>query len=264
MLVSFWAMDNGQSASTTNMLAMSLALSLKYKLKTLVTHTKYGETRLENSLLKDLDTYTESAISGYGLGPLIRLQKNGLLNSENYTNYTIPLIRDMRYDLLIGAENQHLELGELESYEKTLLNVLELAGANYDMVFVDVSSGEENRLSKKLLDMSDIIVANMNQSTYSIDRVVNSKLLDGRENVLYCLGRYEDKIKASRKNIERRYKLKNLLTVPYNPMLIDVINNGSILEYFGRNIIEDKKIKSEFFKTILQSAEIIEKFKYNR
>ncbi len=258
MLVSFWSIHHGQSATTTNMLSLSLALSLNTRNRVLVTHTQYGETRLEDSLVRDLDIYKESIISGYGMNPIIRLQKNGLLNTENLPDYTIPLIDNNRYDLLIGTDKHNLEDDELIAYEETLLNVLVISMKIYDYVFVDIASGQNNRLSKKVLEISDVVVVNTSQNTYSVEKHLESTILPTDKKTLYCIGKYEDRIKTSKKNLTRTYKLKNVLTVPYNPVLIDVINRGDMLDYFGRNIVQHKKNKSEFFSDVLKSANNLE------
>ncbi len=258
MLISFWSIHHGQAATTTNMLSISLALSLSSNSKVLVSHTQYGETRLEDSLVSDVKIYKDSVISGYGIEQLIRLQKNGLLHTDNFSDYTIPLLKNNRYDLLIGTDQHHLEEEELLIYEETLLNVLSLSMSTYDYVFVDIASGTQNKLSQKILDMSDVVVINTSQNTYSIEKLIQSDIVQKDKKTMYCIGKYEDSIKTSKKNLIRKYRFNNIITVPYSPILIDIINRGEMLDYFGRNISLSKKSKSPFFSEVLKSAEKLE------
>lgn len=256
MLVSFWSTHHGQSGVTTNMISLSLALSLSKNLKILASHSQFGESSLERTLLSDTEKYLSGTLSNYGLEPVLRLEKNGLLSADNFSDYTIPLLKNNRYDLLIGTRKQNLSQTEISSYEETMLNVFKLAKHKYDFTFVDLAGGLMNNLSKKALLLSDIVVVNINQNHYSLEKLRDAEILkEVKGKIIYCLGRYDSGIKSNARNISRKYRLKNIITVPYSPRLIDVINRGEIVEYFGRNIIDKKKNENLFFKELLKSVE---------
>ncbi len=260
MLVSFWSSHHGQTGATTNLIVLSLAIALNEKAKILVCHSQYGETQLEKALVSDIDSYMEDTLCNYGLEPVVRLTKNGLLNTENLSDYTIPLLKNNGYDLLAGVRRKIEGSQEQSVYENSLLKTLELANKKYDYVFVDIASGFINDLSKKIIDISDVVVININQNKYVLESVMQSNLINEiAEKSIYCIGRYDKKIKATIKNINRKYKIKNTIYVPYSSQIIDLINRGEILELFGRNILENKKSKSDFFIDLLQSAEALVK-----
>ncbi len=260
MLVSFWSSHHGQTGASTNLIVLSLAIALSEKAKVLVSHSQYGETQLERALVSDIDTYMEDTLCNYGLEPVVRLTKNGLLSIENLSDYTIPLLKNNGYDLLAGVRKKIDGKQEKTVYENSLLKALEIANKKYDYVFVDIASGFMNELSKKLIEISDLVVININQNKYVLDSLKNSDLTkEIAEKSIYCIGRYDNTIKSNLKNISRKYKLKNTICVPYSPQLIDVINRGEVLELFGRNILENKKTKSNFFSEVLESAETIVK-----
>lgn len=261
MLVSFWSTHHGQSGVTTNMAALSLAISLKYGFRVLVTHTQYGETSLERTLVSNIDEYIGGTLSNYGLEPALRLEKNGLLNEDNFSDYTIPLIKGNGYDLLVGTRNKDLGAAEQKNYEDTMIRVLEMARRKYDLTFVDLAGGMMNELSKRVLMKSDIIVVNINQSSYTLDRLKQADFesIKGDVKLIYCIGRYDERIKSNQKNISKKYRLKNVIAVPYYAQLIDVMNRGEMVEFFGRNIVDKKRRQDDFFKCLLKSSEKIVK-----
>ncbi len=261
MLVSFWSTHHGQAGVTTNLISLSLAISLSKNLRVLVSHTQYGESSLERALVSDIEEYLGGALSNYGLEPVLRLAKNGLLNTDNFSDYTIPLLKNNGYDLLIGTRKQNLSEGEKKNYEDTMLQILKMANDKYDLTFVDLAGGLMNELSQRALLMSDIVVININQNNYSLEKLKEADFIDKiKGKVIYCIGRYDSGIKSNVKNIARRHKLKNIISVPYSPRLIDVINRGDIVEYFGRNILNKKKGNTPFFKEILKSTDAIIKY----
>lgn len=263
MLISFWSTHHGQTGSTNNLIVLSLAIAMSEKAKVLVSHSQYGENQLERALVSDIDSYMEDSLCNYGLEPVIRLTKNGLLSIDNLSDYTIPLLKNHAYDLLAGIRRKLDGAQENAIYENALLKSLELANQKYDYVFVDIASGFLNELSRKIIEISDLVVININQNQYVLDSLKKSEWISQiSEKTMYCIGKYDPGIKANAKNICRKYKLGNVIRVPYSPQLIDLTNRGEILELFGRNILDHKRSKSEFFKEVLLSAqEIVKKGK---
>ncbi len=263
MLISFCSNKSGYG-TTTNLISLSLALSLSKKHKVLIINCSYDDYSLEKALISDVSVYNESVISGYGILPLIRLKKNGLLTLENYSNYTVPLLKNGRYDMLIGLNKPSLEQEELKEFESKILEVICMSKEIYDYVFVDISNKFNDKLFEDIREKSDLIVVNINQNLSDMQRVLDSNESLHFSKTLYAIGRYEDRVKSCKKNIERKFKLKNILTVPYEPALIDFINKGAVLEYFGKNITDSRKVKNEFFKKLLKSVDIIESYKVKR
>ncbi len=261
MLVAFWSSHHGQCGATSNLISLSLAISLKYNFKVLVSHSQYGETQLERALVPDVDKYIGDTLCNYGLEPVLRLTKNGLLNIDNFSDYTIPILKNNGYDLLAGVRREQEGAIEKAVYENAILKVLEMSKEKYDFVFVDIASGFLNPLSKKIIDISDLVVVNINQNKYVLDKIHKSNYINEIEDkAIFCIGKYEDGLKYNAKNIKRKYKIKELISVPYSAGLIDRMNRGDIIELFGRNIIEKKKkTDSNFFNTIVDSAETIVK-----
>ncbi len=262
MLISFWSSHHGQTGSTSNLISLSLTMALNNNLKTLVSHSQYGETQLERALVPDIDNYIGNTLCNYGLEPVLRLAKNALLIADNFSDYTIPLIKNNYYDLLAGVRKKQDNKQELNSYEDTIIKVLEMAKEKYDLVFIDLASGFINDLSKKIIDISELVVININQNHYVLDTLKNSDFINSIENKsIYCIGKYDDRVKSNAKNIARKYKLKNLITVPYEAQFIDVINRGETVELFGRNLVgKNSRKQSDFFKNLIKSSDEMLKY----
>ncbi len=258
MLIAFWSSHHGQTGSSTNLIALSLAIALNEKAKVLVSHSQNGENQVERALVPDIDTYLEDTLCNYGLEPVLRLTKNGLLSIDNLSDYTIPLLKNNGYDLLAGVRRKMDGTQEKIVYENAFLKAIDIANKKYDYVFVDLASGFVNELSKRIINISDMVVININQNKYLLETIKNSEYIESiRKKSIFCIGRYDDSIKANKKNIDRKYKLKKVISVPYSAQMIDLINRGEVLELFGRNILEKKKERSKFFDEILKSANFL-------
>ncbi len=269
MLISVWSSHHGQCASTTNLIALSLSIALSEKAKVLLSHSQYGETQLERALVPDIDNYMQDTLCNYGLEPVLRLCKNALLNTENFSDYTIPLLKNNGYDLLAGIRKNIDGRQEKIVYENAVIKALEIANKKYDYVFVDIASGFINDLSKRIMEISDLVIISINQNKYVLEKLRQAEFTSEiAEKSIYCIGRYDASIKSNAKNIARKYKIKELITVPYSAQLIDIINRGEILEVFGRNILEKRTVNSKFFSELLKSSESLlkklDKIKSNR
>lgn len=261
MLVAFWSNLHAQSGVSTNMLLISLTFAIKEKLKVMACSSQDGDLSLERSLLYDLDNFIGDKLMNYGFEPMMRYAKNGLLNKDNFSDFALPLINGLNYDLFIGSKISKQGQMERETYENSLLEILEMSKLKYDLTFVDVSSGNAKALSNSIMDISDLIVVNTNQNETAIKCLKQSSILERyKDKIIYLLGRYEDGVCFNKKNIMRRYELKPMITVPYTAQLIDVINRGETAEFIGRAYSDKNYAKKDLFRELEKSANTIKDF----
>ena len=135
----------------------------------------------------------------------------------------------------------------------------------YDMVLVDLSNKVSEENTKKLLDISSLVVVGLNQNTKSMVNFETLKKEDEfyrRKNVLLLIGKYNFRSRFTSKNMGRFLKEKNApIVVPYNILFADNCSEGKILDYFLAMQVSENK-RNDFFCNQIRDA--VEKIDYLR
>jgi len=257
MQIAFWSPNHGQTGTTTAAMTYAAYMALTNNFKVLVAHSQMYHSTLEACLIEPKKKAEEEwrYFKDHGLSALRRLVKSGRLLSGIISDYTTSLLPNMSLDLLEGSN-------EIKSYsdeEETaiLRHIFLMADSDYDMVFLDVHSGMNYDLTKKILEDSDIIIVCLNQNRQLIERFLKeeSALLAGKQCV-YHLGFYDEESKYSLKNLQRKYQLETVMALPYHTPYLDACNNHQALDYLMRHLTVKPKHPAYFFmKTIEESME---------
>lgn len=233
------------------MVAIGLCAALQFKMKVLLASAQSGRGNLKSMLIphhqKDEPTMGQgSAVD------LMRMARNGLLQSQSLANYTTPLLKSSQLDVMADVSLEGAQREELNVFGQ----VLNMAKDVYDLVLLDLHSGLNKDYIQTLLDNSDGVVINNNQnlqSLYALGDVL--KRCQFQRQPLLCIGRYEKQSKMNERLIKKLTGSKQLITVNYNPKLIDVINEGTMLDYFGRHYYSKRQNNNDpFFKQLTQST----------
>ena len=255
MQVSFWS-NYHQTGTTSNLVAISTMIALKYKLKSLVVHSHFNRSALETSFLDREYVKNElSNLTDVGIDALSSFIKYNKVDKENITRYTTTLIKN-RLELLAGTSitSKELYLNDLIDVIDIILN---LSKDYYDLTFVDVGPGSMD-VTNKIFDLSDLIVVNLNQNINMIeDLFENYKTI--ADKCLFLIGKYDKNSKINVKTLQRKYGLKGRITViPYNIYFSDSCSEGKVIDFFMRNIKADKDDVNYFFiHEVRNAAEII-------
>ncbi len=237
MNIVFWSNYSGQAGATSNLSLISTFISLKYTYKNLIIRTQYNRNFLENMFLSK-DYLSTLTLTDTGLDALHHKMINQSIDSEVLTNYTNILVRK-RLDLLVGTYGASKKI-----YEKNFLNTYEdlygLAKDGYDLVFSDLSAGE-NEIANKVMDMADLVVVNLNQNKNVLDDFFNSAYYKEHKKTkkfLFIVGFYDKRLKMNINNISRIYGIskQHICTIPYNRNFIDYANDGKTIEFVFNNV----------------------------
>lgn len=258
MKITFWSPLHGQTATTSNMLAISLFTGMQFRKKTLITHTHFNFNNLEAPLV-DINSKSKNAESyfqGVGIDALLRNFKATEPDKEMLENCCISF-PNTNINLLPGTVKNIKEAyeNEMEMLAPTLFEKIE---PFIDVMFLDVSSGN-NQLSKKLIDVSDLTVVNLSQNMSVLDNYFSTynSFIQGK--VFYLFGNYESRSKYNVSNIRRKYKQissKNSGVIPYNVAFKDAIADGKIINFIRDNINCTKSDENyNFIKKVGSAAE---------
>lgn len=237
MRLAFWSNFHGQTATTTSMAALASTIALKYPLKILIAQVHSANTTLEKCFIKDFESRGhKSMVENNGIDALIRMVKNGKLTPEQIVNYTLPILKESRLDLLIGTNNPDEGLFYENAAEIT--QIFKLASKAYDLVMIDTPSGLSNPISQDILNHASGVVVCLNQNRTVLEQYVGSKSIEAIRDLkpVICLGRYDPTLSFTAKNIQRQYKMDRVITVPQASEIQEANNHHELLYYLVRQL----------------------------
>lgn len=234
--IAFWSPYSG-SGQTSSIAAIAAALGSEYQIRCLIAQTKAGETSLEHSFSRSLNTYNRrlSRVTGTGLDAVIRIAKSGKLEAGAVKNNS-QMVQKETLDLLSSSEQKDME--KLEAASDLIRTVFDQAIKYYNILLLDLPAGDDSELSRKLIASSDVVIICLPQSWRSIDAYFNKRVwprtLNGKKIVLlFTQHDHHSKYKAV--NITRKFKTPKGLIVPYNTSFKDALNDGDTKAFYKAN-----------------------------
>lgn len=262
MLTVFWSTHHGQACTTANTAAIACAAALLHKRKMLVGHTHAHGGTIERYLFpsRDLAGFDTGDFANHGMDALIRLVRNGRLQSRMVPDYSWSLLRENRLDVLPGTDKPALPDGDDENL---VLDVFRSANEFYDQVLIDVQSGLEADGTEALLRAADHRLICLNQNgvlldSWFADTVLREKLEQGH--TLILLSRYDAAVGCTPGNISRKYGIprSRLFPIPYSSALIQACNAGTVYDFIARHLGEAKSPERELMAALREVAEQLE------
>lgn len=240
-IVSFWnPVETSQASTTSSVVSVASMFPAKCKYKTLVTQTHFSDFSLESSFmnLDKLGNKGSLDIADTGVDALDRLLRSNKLSPESIANYSKPIYKGGRLELLFGTFKN-----DKDSYSRILETfplILDFANQYYDIVLVDLNKGTSDQEINKILQKSDLIVLTTSQSRLTLKKTFNAietlKILQEKP-IIPVIGKYDRFSSYSAKNIARTFNYKKkLYTIPYNTQFFDACNDGTITSFVSSNI----------------------------
>lgn len=263
-IISFWSNGNGETAKTASIAAITTYLAIQHNYKILILDTKYNDYSYqdcywqEDKTIKLINNSNGKTNIASGISGLSKAILSNKTSPEIITNYTRIVFKD-RLELLTDTE---LDKEEYEIHKKVFKDIAKIANRYYDLVFVDIDSGLDEITKNALLEISDIVVANLSQKLRQINEFMQIKEMNMIFNdkvVIPLLGRYDKNSKYSAKNVARYMKEKNgVCAIPYNTLFFEACNEGKVADYFIKfRRINPKDKNALFINSVKESAERI-------
>lgn len=249
-IIAFWSNEEKETGQTMSMVALSTYMAIEHNYRILNVSTNFKDETLEYSywdldkienLRKSISQNQTQVGLESGIEGLIKI-----INSNKTTNivssYTKIVFKD-RLDVLCAAKTKNYD--EYRKIAELYPGILQLATKNYDLIFVDISKKMPEEQRKQILELSDIIIANMTQRLKTIDSFIKLREENNffnKNNILLNIGRYDKFSKYNIKNISRYMKeKKDVHAIPYNSLFFEACSEGKVAEFFLRL----RKIDSE-------------------
>ena len=265
-VITFWNNGREQTGKTLSMAAISTYMAIQHNYRILVVSTGYKDETLKNCFWKEKKVKRNLGLFGpnanesleSGIIGLSKIVNSNKISAEDITNYTRIIFKD-RLEIL-----QSFSGGEAD-YERVrnlYPEIISLANSYYDLVFVDLDTEIEKEISDRILENSDLVVANISQRLYSINRFMELRetipVLNSKK-ALVLIGRYDKFSKYTVKNVSRYMKEKNkVLTIPYNTLFFEACEEAKVPElFFNIKSLENDERNSVFVEEVRRASENI-------
>lgn len=255
-IITFYSTDYKETGQTVSLAAIITHMAIKHNYKMIGISTSFRDTTLENCFWKQENEsntnsrFLNSNLVGVGSG-IEGLSKVLISNrsSENLvTNYAKVVFKD-RLEILSSSQAKFYS-----DYKKICESyplAIEESKRNYDLVFVDLSKRVPENIRKQILEMSDMIIINLNQGLRTIEDFLDlreKEELYRQEKVIVSIGKYDRFSKYNEKNITRFLKEKSLLSViPYNTLFFEACTESKLPDFFLKLRSVDESDRNFFF-----------------
>lgn len=258
----FWSPKANSIGQTLASVAISTLMAIEEDYSNILLHGHWQARKIESAFtdydsLKKLNVFNSSSI---GITALARLVESNKLTPESIRNYAKPVLKQ-RLDILYGTNVASRE--QFSNLTKSLSMVIQVATETYDLVWVDLPKGTEKEYICKTLESADYIICTINQEEVFLDEAMNlyleNDIIKNKPKMLLMCN-YEPKSKYNIQNIRRKYGIKeNIMAIPHNYVYTDACNDGTVIDFFYKNLGADKNDYNGYF--IDETRKVIKEIK---
>ena len=240
-IITFWNNNTGKIGQTYSAIAVATQMALDHNYKILFLSTKYNDRLVIDAFganeqaetVKKIVTNKNSMDLESGIEGVAKMANAGRLTAEMIPNYTKVILRD-RLEILSGPKGVSKQ--EYEKLYEICKEIVNVSKRYYDLVFIDLNNGMKSQITKDILQMSDIIIFNVEQKLAEIENITkikeNSEILLPKK-TMFLINKYDRESKYTAKNITREIgEKKTILAVPYTALYSEAIQEGLTAEFF--------------------------------
>ena len=234
MNIAFWSMTSGRSATSCNMLAVSIMSAIAYSVKgTLLQVDQFSrslddvfcEKRPSNLLMEEYSYYSKK-----GLDKLVDKCQLSELSVEDLIENTVP-VKDtmMSYVPVSKRTSVGINHREYVTFAKKILNVLNKTS---QLNFIDCINGD-TPVARAILKEVDVVVVNLSQGMnikeLNIDKDIFKK-------TVFVVGKYDEESEENVAVIGQKFGIdrNDIAVIPYNIHFHDAIHKGKIVPFFSK------------------------------
>jgi hypothetical protein len=260
--VLFWSPYHGLG-QTSNIHATSMILNLLHKKQILLMQTHFKNNNLESPLVgynvdKGIDN--NEIFQGIGLDMAVTYSNMKRLTEKTLCSCCLTPTNSML--LLPGTETKNRETYDRD-IGRAVSHLIKDADDFVNFTMIDANSGNDE-LSIKLMNLADLIVINLSQRRYVLDKFFNEygdRFVD-KTNIFYLFGDYDDNSVYNINNCRMKYgkyiKQHNSGVIPYCTKYMDALNECNVIKFMQDGLKKKSKRGSN------QLIYLVEKFTRNR
>lgn len=255
-IITFYSTDYKETGQSVSLAAIITHMAIKHNYKMLGIATSFRDSSLENCFWKQENEsntnskFLNSNLVGVGSGieGLSKVLISNRTSDNIVTNYARVVFKD-RLEILSSPQVKFYS--EYKKICESYPVAIEASKRSYDLVFVDLSKRVPENIRKQILQMSDIIVINLNQGLRTIEDFLDLREKEEiyrQEKVMISIGKYDRFSKYNEKNITRFLKEKSLLSIiPYNTLFFEACTEARLPDFFLKLRNVDESDRNFFF-----------------
>ena len=234
MNIAFWSMSSGRSATSCNMLAVSIMSAVAYSVKgTLLQIDQFSralddvfcEKRPSNLLMEEYSYYSKK-----GLDKLVDKCQLAELSEEDLNDNIVP-IKDtlMNYVPVSKRTSVGINYREYATFMKKMLEVLNLTP---QLNFIDCINGD-TPVARSILKEADVVVVNLSQGMNMTDLNIDREIL---KKAVYVVGKYDEESEENVSVIRQKFGIdrNDIAVIPYNIHFHDAVHGGKIVSFINK------------------------------
>lgn len=265
-IITFWSNNEKAIGQTVSAVLASTVMAIEQNYKILLISADinnngmegcFGALESNKEIVKNLVKTTQINLDS-GVKGLMKLADSNRITPEIIHDYTKIIFKN-RLEVLYSPTNIS------EENEKTKImghmkNIILNASRYYDQVIIDLKKGFKYAEQLEILNMSDVIVANVDQNIQTIENFLSQKEINSMKNkFIWNICRYDKNSKYNTKNLSRTIlKGQNISSTCYNTLVLDAAQEGAIAELLLRlKTIKNEDDNKVFMEEIKQLNEKI-------
>ena len=265
-IITFWSNNEksiGQTVSTA-IVATVTAIEHNYKvlliaadLNDKILETCFGAQESNKEIVKGLVKNNQMGLDS-GIQGLLKLVDTNRVTPELIHDYTRIIFKN-RLEVLYSPNVIEGEREEKVALAK-MKNIIINAARYYDYVFVDLKKGIKYNEQIEILDLSDVIVANLDQRAESIENILNREEIKRMQRkIILNICKNDKKSKYNSKNLARKMRKKREINeIDYNTLVLYASQEGGIPELMLRfRTLRGEDENSEFTSKVKVLIEAI-------
>ncbi|NFL43530.1 hypothetical protein FDB61_17845 [Clostridium botulinum] len=252
-IIAFWSPWHGRG-NTSNCISSAMQFSMLNDIESVITHTQYTRSSMEQVFLTGKEDDDILKFSDFGLDSLERALRTGRLETKNFNNYSNNII-SKKLEFLPGSKKTNVKLFE-NSIGQTIIDIIDFAKESKEITFIDIGSTANDKVTKRILDIADIIFVTLDQSKIVLKDFFEKQieLLKDKE-VILLIGRYDLDSKYLIKNIKKEFKYDGeIIGIPYVTEYSDALNSHEVKKFFEKYYLLDNE---PFFESLNYINDII-------
>lgn len=252
-IITFWSNNEKAIGQTVSAASVATVMAIDHNYKVLlisadINNAKmkdcFGSEESNREILKSLIKKPQMSLDS-GINGLLKMADSNRVTPDMIHDYTKIVFN--RLEVLYSPMN--LEENKTQNFLEKMKNIILNAARYYDQVIVDLKKGLKYNEQLEILNSSDVIIANTNPGTKTIEQFFQIKEMEKIYNkVIWNICKSDENSKYNSKNILRTILKKQVVCeVPYNTLLHDACEEGKIAELMLRfRTIEEESDNKQF------------------
>ena len=273
-IITFWSENQKPIGQTVAASVAATNMAVDYNYKILLVSVDFNNNMLEMSfgaqesnkkIVKNLVQSNQMNL-GSGIEGLMKLANSNRITPEIIHDYTKIIFKN-RFEILYSPVNMEKEEDKANIMAK-MKNIIMNASRYYDQVIVDLKKGNEYSQQEEILNLSDIIVLNVDQRVDSIESLLDNEFVKkNSKKIIWNICKYDKNSKYNAKNLARKYFKKEVVhTIPYNTLISEVTQEEMLVELILKfRTLREEGENLEFVSSVRELLEeILLRYKLTR